>query len=55
MYAVAIRLRDEGFDDHVIAVATDMEDAQVPTTLRVADLKLASLLSSDLTDLTDVL
>jgi hypothetical protein len=47
MYAVAIRLRDQGFDDHVIAVATDMDDAQVPITLRVADLKLSSLLCSE--------
>jgi hypothetical protein len=48
VYAVAIRLRDEGFDDHVIAVATDTDDTQVPATLRVADLKLANLLASDL-------
>ncbi len=47
MHAVAIRLRDEGVDPHVIAVALAIEDEQVPTVLVIADAKLAALRSDD--------
>jgi hypothetical protein len=44
MHAVALRLRDNNFDHHVIAVALDIEDVQVPTLLRIAEAKLARLM-----------
>lgn len=45
MHAVALRLRDNGFDDHVIAVVLDVEDVQVPALLRIAEAKLARLIA----------
>jgi hypothetical protein len=47
LHAVALRLRDNGFDDHVVAVVLDIEDIQVPTLLRVAEAKLARLVAGD--------
>ena len=47
LHAVAIRLRDDGHDDHVIAVALGIDDDQVPSSLRVARRKLDRLLSMD--------
>lgn len=44
MHAVAVRLRDDGADTHVIAVALDIEVDQVSTLLHVADRKLANLM-----------
>jgi hypothetical protein len=44
MHAVAIRLRDEGADDHVIAVALAIDDDQVATLLEIAEAKLANLI-----------
>ena len=46
LHAVAIRLRDGGEDDHVIAVALAIEDDQVRTVLEIADAKLANLMSA---------
>ncbi len=43
MHAVAVRLRDDGVDLHVIAVALAIDDAQVPLVLDIADAKLANL------------
>ena len=47
LHAVAVRLRDDGLQDHVIAVALDMDDDQVPTLLQVADRKLSRLMGPD--------
>lgn len=47
LHAVAIRLRDEGLGDRVIAVALELEDDQVPTLLQIADSKLAHLMALD--------
>lgn len=47
MHAVALRLRHNGFDDHVIAVVLDVEDVQVPTLLRIAEAKLARLMARE--------
>jgi len=47
MHAVAIRLRDEGLRDRVIAVALGIDDDQVPTLLGIADAKLANLMAMD--------
>ncbi len=47
MHAVAIRLRDEGLHDHVVAVALGIEDDQVPTLLGIADAKLTNLMAVD--------
>jgi len=44
LHGVAIRLRDAGTNDHVIAVALDIDDDQVATLLHIADAKLANLL-----------
>jgi hypothetical protein len=44
---VAIRLRDEGHDDRMIAVAIGIDEGQVPTLLRIADSKLANLMTLD--------
>jgi hypothetical protein len=48
-YAVAIRLRDEGQRDHLIALALEIDDDQVPMLLQIADSKLSNVMSSDLT------
>jgi hypothetical protein len=45
VHAVAIRLRDHGFDDYAIAVATGIGEDEVPMLLRIADRKLTSLMS----------
>jgi hypothetical protein len=45
MHAVAIRLRDGGFDDHTIAVATGIDEHEVPMLLRLAQRKLTNLMS----------
>jgi hypothetical protein len=47
LHAVAIRLRDDGFDDHVIAVALQIDDVQVPTLLQIANRKLENLIARD--------
>jgi hypothetical protein len=47
VHAVAIRLRDGGFGDHVIAVALEIEDAEVSTLLHIADSKLTNLMALD--------
>ena len=44
MHAVALRLRDNGFDDAVIAAVLDVEHVQVPALLRIAEAKLAKLM-----------
>ena len=44
-HAVALRLHDNGFDDHVIALVLDIEDVQVPPLLRIAESKLARLMA----------
>jgi hypothetical protein len=46
LHAVAIRLKDQGFDDHVIAVAIGVDDHDVPMLLRIADLKLTNLMTT---------
>lgn len=46
LHAVAVRLRDEGEDDHTIAVALAIDDDQVATLLAIADAKLARLIGS---------
>jgi len=48
LHAVAIRLRDEGLDDHVIAVALELDDDQVPMLMQIAHCKLSSLMSADI-------
>jgi hypothetical protein len=45
LHAVAVRLRDEGADNHVIAVALAIDDDQVPTLLEIADAKLTNLIA----------
>jgi hypothetical protein len=45
---VAIRLRDEGHGDRVIAAALEIDEDQVPTLLRVADSKLVNAMELDL-------
>jgi hypothetical protein len=47
LHAVAIRLRDEGLSDHVIAVALEIEEAEVPILLHIADSKLTNLMAVD--------
>jgi hypothetical protein len=47
MHGVAIRLRDEGLHYHVIAVALEIDDDQVPTLLGIADAKLNNLMAVD--------
>jgi len=47
LHAVAIRLRDEGLGDHVIAVALEIEEAEVPILLHIADSKLTNLMAVD--------
>ena len=44
MHAVALRLRDNGFGDEVIAAVLDVEHLQVPALLRIAEAKLAKLM-----------
>jgi hypothetical protein len=46
-YAVAIRLRDEGQHDHVIALALEIDEDQVPTLLQIADSKLSNVIGLD--------
>jgi len=46
LYAVAIRLRDAGFDDEVISVAVGIGARQVPTLFQLAESKLESLMSA---------
>ena len=46
-HAVAIRLRDDGLGDHVIAVALGIDDDQVPVLLQIAESKLSNLISLD--------
>jgi hypothetical protein len=45
LHGVAIRLRDEGLDDHVIAVALGLDDDQVPALLHIAGSKLDRLMA----------
>jgi hypothetical protein len=44
-HAVAIRLRDDGFDHRVIALALAIDEQLVPMLLRIADSKLARLIN----------
>jgi hypothetical protein len=44
---VAIRLRDDGCADHLIAVALGIDDDQVPMLLQIANSKLHNLMSQD--------
>ena len=44
---MAIRLRDDGFDDHVIAIALGIDDHQVDTLLHIANSKLTNLMALD--------
>jgi hypothetical protein len=48
LHAVAIRLRDDGRSDHIIAVALEIDDDQVPTLLDIAERKLEHLMAPDL-------
>jgi hypothetical protein len=48
-YAVAIRLRDEGLGDHIIALALELEDDEVPMVLQIADSKLTNLMALSVT------
>ena len=50
-HAVAVRLRDVGFEDQVIAVALGIDEQLVPMLLRIADGKLARLISGEPADL----
>jgi hypothetical protein len=47
LHAAAIRLRDDGFGDHVIAVALGIDDHQVATLLQIANSKLTNLMALD--------
>jgi hypothetical protein len=47
MYAVAVRLREEGVGDCVIAAALGIDDDQVPALLQIADCKITNLMASD--------
>ena len=47
LHAAAIRLRDDGFDDHVIAVALGIDDHQVATLMQIANRKLTNLMAID--------
>jgi hypothetical protein len=47
MYAVAQRLRDNGADQHTIAVAVGIDDNEVPALLELASAKLARILGSE--------
>lgn len=47
MHAVAVRLHDSGVDDHVIAVALEIDDEQVTTVLGLAHAKLANVMAID--------
>ncbi len=47
LHAVAIRLRDAGGDDHLIAVALGIDDDQVPMLLQIANSKLQNLMAQD--------
>ena len=42
---MAIRLRDDGFDHRVIALALAIDEQLVPMLLRIADSKLARLIN----------
>jgi hypothetical protein len=45
VHAVALRLRDNGFDHHAIAVATGIDEHEVPLLLRIAERKVINLMS----------
>jgi len=45
LHAVAMRLRDDGASEHVIAVALEIEDDEVPLLLDIAEAKLTRLLA----------
>jgi hypothetical protein len=47
VHAVAIRLRDHGFDDYAIAVATGIGEDEVPMLLRIAEKKLTNLMCGE--------
>ncbi|MFI5035647.1 MAG: hypothetical protein ACHQFZ_05525 [Acidimicrobiales bacterium] len=47
MHAVAVRLRDSGAPDAVIATALGIDDEQVTTQLGLADAKLANLMARE--------
>jgi DNA-directed RNA polymerase specialized sigma24 family protein len=45
MHAVAIRLRDNGFDARAIAAAAGIDEHEVPMLLQVAERKLTNLMA----------
>jgi hypothetical protein len=45
MHAVAVRLRDDGVNNHVIAVALGIALLDVSTLLQIADSKLTNLMA----------
>jgi len=47
MHAVAIRLRDNGFDDHAIAAAAGIDEHEVRILLQIAERKLTNLMCLD--------
>jgi len=49
LHAVAIRLRDEGVDDRVIAAALAIAPKDVPVFLDLAEAKLARLVATEIT------
>ena len=44
MHAVAIRLRDSGFDDRAIAAAAGIDEHEVAILLEIAERKLTNLM-----------
>lgn len=44
-HAVAIRLRDGGLDDHVIALALELDDDEVPMLMQIAHSKLDRIMA----------
>ena len=45
-YAIALRLRDLGVPDHVVAEALDVDPLSLPPLLDLAEAKLASIMRS---------
>jgi hypothetical protein len=50
LHAVAIRLRDEGYDDRVIATALEIDEFNVPMLMNIANSKLTNLMALDTLD-----
>jgi hypothetical protein len=49
-YAVAIRMRDEGLGDEVIAIALDVDEGEMALLMLIADSKLLNLMTLDASD-----